>query len=155
LEETPVPKSTVDLEGAQVVVSLGLGILRDGRGNPRNPREGYELGAKLVELIREKLGVKAELGATRALIYAELKELEGLVTSERQVGQTGKTVAPEVYIAVGISGSVQHRVGMIRSKKIVAINTDPQAPIFQLAHYGVRADLYEVLPKMIEYLKKR
>jgi electron transfer flavoprotein alpha subunit len=155
LEETPVPKSTVDLEGAQVVVSLGLGILRDGRGNPRNPREGYELGAKLVELIREKLGVKAELGATRALIYAELKELEGLVTSERQVGQTGKTVAPEVYIAVGISGSVQHRVGMIRSKKIVAINTDPQAPIFQLAHYGVRADLYEVLPKMIEYLEKR
>jgi electron transfer flavoprotein alpha subunit len=62
---------------------------------------GYELGAKLVELIREKLGVKSELGATRALIYAELKELEGLVTSERQVGQTGKTVAPEVYVAVG------------------------------------------------------
>ncbi|MEM1937109.1 MAG: electron transfer flavoprotein subunit alpha/FixB family protein [Candidatus Caldarchaeum sp.] len=154
VEERRLPKSEVDLEGARVVVSIGLGILKDGKGKPRNPREGYSLAKRLVDLVSTKLGVNCELGATRALIYSELKELQGLVTSERQVGQTGKTVSPEVYIAVGISGSVQHRVGMIRSKKIVAINNDPKAPIFDIAHYGVRGDLYEALPRIIEAVER-
>ncbi len=154
LEERELPKSGVDLESAKVIVSIGLGILRDGKGNPRNPREGYELAKKLVEIIRERFGIQCELGATRALIYAELKELEGLVTSERQVGQTGKTVSPDLYIAVGISGAVQHRVGMIKSKRIVAINNDPKAPIFEIAHYGVKADLYEALPKILEAVER-
>ncbi|MCS6769537.1 MAG: electron transfer flavoprotein subunit alpha/FixB family protein, partial [Candidatus Caldarchaeum sp.] len=154
VEETRLPKSSVDLEGAQVVVSIGLGILKDGSGRPRNPREGYTLAKNLVDLVKTRLGVNSELGATRALIYSELKELEGLVTSERQVGQTGKTISPEVYIAVGISGSVQHRVGMIKSKKIVAINNDPKAPIFEIAHYGVKQDLYEALPKLMEIIER-
>ncbi|MEM4227691.1 MAG: electron transfer flavoprotein subunit alpha/FixB family protein, partial [Candidatus Caldarchaeum sp.] len=153
LEEREVPKSPVELEEAKVVVSIGLGILKDGNGNPRNPREGYELAKKLVEVIKTHLGVKAELGATRALIHAELKELEGLITSERQVGQTGKTVSPDIYVALGISGSVQHRVGMIKSKKIVAVNTDPNAPIFEIAHYGVRGDLYQIVPRLIELIE--
>ncbi len=153
LEEREVPKGPVELEEAKVVVSIGLGILKDGNGNPRNPREGYELAKKLVEVIKTHLGVKAELGATRALIHAELKELEGLITSERQVGQTGKTVSPDIYVALGISGSVQHRVGMIKSKKIVAVNTDPNAPIFEIAHYGVRGDLYQIVPRLIELIE--
>ena len=154
IEESVLPKSPIDLENAKVIVSLGLGILRDGEGRPRNPREGYELAERLANLIRERYGVKVEIGATRALIYAELKELEGIITRERQVGQTGKTVAPDVYIALGISGAVQHRVGMIRSKNIVAVNTDPNAPIFEIAHYVVKDDLYKFIPKMIEYLEK-
>jgi len=152
IEEEKVPKSPIDLENAQVVISLGLGILRDGEGRPRSPREGYELAEKLATILREKYGLRVEIGATRALIYAELKELEGIVTKDRQVGQTGKTVAPEIYIALGISGAVQHRVGMIRSKNIVAVNLDPKAPIFEIAHYAVKDDLYKILPKIIEYL---
>ncbi|MEM1964878.1 MAG: electron transfer flavoprotein subunit alpha/FixB family protein [Candidatus Caldarchaeum sp.] len=155
IEEKQLPKTGVDLEAAKVVVSIGLGVLKDGSGNPRSPREGYELAKRLVDLVKERFGVPAELGATRALIYSEFKELEGLVTSERQVGQTGKTVSPDVYIAVGISGSVQHRVGMIKSKKIVAVNNDPKAPIFDIAHYGVKADLYDVVPKLIEIIEGR
>ncbi|MEM4283340.1 MAG: FAD-binding protein, partial [Candidatus Caldarchaeum sp.] len=73
--------------------------------------------------------------------------------SERQVGQTGKTVSPDIYVALGISGSVQHRVGMIKSKKIVAVNTDPNAPIFEIAHYGVRGDLYQIVPRLIELIE--
>ncbi|MDW8084372.1 MAG: electron transfer flavoprotein subunit alpha/FixB family protein [Candidatus Caldarchaeum sp.] len=153
LEERELPKSPIDLEGANVIVTIGLGILKDGEGNPKNPREGYEVAGKLVELIREKYGLKTELGATRALIHAELKELENLITSERQVGQTGKTVAPDIYIALGVSGSVQHRVGMIKSKKIVAINNDPKAPIFEVAHYGIKGDLYRVVPQLISILE--
>ncbi|MCS7133398.1 MAG: electron transfer flavoprotein subunit alpha/FixB family protein [Candidatus Caldarchaeum sp.] len=152
IEEKEVPKSSIDLEGATVVVTIGLGILKDGAGNPKNPKEGYEIAKKLVDLLKEKYGVKSELGATRALIHAELKELEGLVTSERQVGQTGKTVSPEIYVALGVSGSVQHRVGMIKSKKIIAINTDPKAPIFEIAHYGIRGDLYQLVPNIIGLL---
>jgi len=153
IEQSRLPKSSVDLENAEVIISLGLGILRDGQGRPRNPREAWDLTEQLAQLLREKHGVRVEVGASRALIYAELKELEGLVTRERQVGQTGKTVAPNLYIALGISGAVQHRVGMIRAKNIVAVNTDANAPIFEIAHYAVKDDLYVFLPKLIEHLK--
>ena len=148
LEEAIQRKSQIDLEGADIIISLGMGILRDGEGNPRNPREAFTLVSEILELIRRNYGLKGEIGATRALIYSELKELEGLITSERQVGQTGRTVAPQIYIAVGISGAVQHKVGMIKSKKIVAINSDRDAPIFELAHYAIKDDLYKVLPRL-------
>jgi electron transfer flavoprotein alpha subunit len=150
--ETRRPKSAIDLEGAEVIISLGLGILRDAEGNARNPREAFQLASDIVKLLREKYGLRAEIGATRALIYSELKELEGLITSERQVGQTGKTVSPEIYLAVGISGAVQHKVGMIKSKRIVAINCDRNAPIFELAHYAIKEDLYRVLPRIRQLL---
>ncbi len=151
IAELPPPR--VDMAGAQVVIGLGLGILRDGKGNPRNPREAYDMAARLKDTIRRLYGLTAEIGASRALIYAELKELEGLLTVENQVGQTGVTVSPDVYIALGISGAVQHRVGMQKSKKIVAVNTDPSAPIFQIAHYPVLQDLYEFLPEVLKRLE--
>lgn len=153
LETRKIKKSSVRLEEAKVIISLGLGVLKDAAGRPRNPREAYELAQQVAGLIREKFGVEAEIGASRALIYAGIKELEGLITKERQVGQTGKTVSPDIYITLGISGALQHRVGMARSKRIVAVNTDPAAPIFQIAHYGVVGDLYEFLPRLAEIIK--
>ncbi len=155
LEESTLPRSNIRLEEAKVIVSLGLGVLKDAKGNPRNPAEAFRYASELASAVRERFGVPSEVGASRALIYANIKELEGLIVKDRQVGQTGKTVAPEIYIAAGISGAIQHRVGMMRSKKIVAINTDPNAPIFQLAHYVVRDDLYEVLPKLVELVRGR
>lgn len=153
-EIAELPKPKIDLRSAQVVISLGLGILKDAKGNARNPKEAFDLATELKELISSKFGLKAEMGATRALVYAEIKELSGLITAERQVGQTGVTVSPDVYIALGISGALQHRVGMQKSKKIVAVNTDPNAPIFQIAHYPVIADVYDFLPEIIRRLKE-
>jgi len=143
-----VPKPSVDLRGADVVITLGLGILRDRSGKRRDPKEAYDLAVRLKGVIESMHGLKVELGATRALIYAELRELDGLIGKDNQVGQTGATVSPAVYFAVGVSGSLQHKVGMSRSKKIVAINTDPEAPIFQVAHYPIVGDLYEELPRI-------
>lgn len=144
-----LPKPTVNLKDAQVVISLGMGILRDKTGKVHDPREAYRLALKLKRAIEQKEGLRVEIGASRALIYADLKELEGLISRENQVGQTGTTVGPQVYIALGISGALQHRVGMSRSKKIVAVNLDPNAPIFQVAHYPVVEDVYDFLPEMI------
>jgi electron transfer flavoprotein alpha subunit len=144
-----LPKPAVNLKEAQVVISLGMGILRDKNGKVRDPREAYQLALRLKSAIEKKEGLKVELGASRALIYAELKELEGLISKENQVGQTGTTVGPQVYIALGISGALQHRVGMQKSKKIVAVNLDPNAPIFQIAHYPIVEDVYDFLPEMI------
>lgn len=144
-----LPKPTVNLKDAQVVISLGMGILRDKTGKVHDPREAYQLALKLKRAIEQKEGLRVEIGASRALIYADLKELEGLISRENQVGQTGTTVGPQVYIALGISGALQHRVGMSRSKKIVAVNLDPNAPIFQVAHYPVVEDVYDFLPEMI------
>ncbi len=148
VEELPPP--VPDLRAADVVISLGLGILKDGKGRARDPKEAFDLAEGLKGVIERRFKVRVEVGATRSLIYAELKELEGLIGKGNQVGQTGTTVKPRVYIAAGISGALQHRVGMQNSSKIVAVNTDPGAPIFKIAHYPIVGDLYEVLPKLTE-----
>jgi len=124
----------VNLKGAQIIVSGGYGV---------GSRDGFNL----IKEFAAALG--AEVGASRAAVDA------GFVEKDHQVGQTGTTVRPKLYIACGISGSVQHRAGMDQSAKIVAINNNPEAPIFGIAHYGIIGDLHEVIPKIIEDIKKR
>ncbi|MEM4799361.1 MAG: electron transfer flavoprotein subunit alpha/FixB family protein [Sulfolobales archaeon] len=149
-----LPETRDPLVEADLIVSLGMGILRRPSGEP-DPVKAYETARELAEYISRKLGVRTALGASRALIHAELKELEGRIKHDMQIGQTGKAVSPKIYIACGISGAVQHKVGMQASENIIAINIDPNAPIFEIATHVIVEDLYDALPKIIQALKKK
>ena len=124
----------VDLQGAQIIVSGGYGV-------------GSKENFKLIHALAEAIG--GEVAASRAAVDA------GWISHDYQVGQTGVTVRPRLYIACGISGAIQHRAGMSESKKIIAINNDPNAPIFSCAHYAIVGDLNAVIPQMIKAFKAK
>jgi len=127
-------ESKVKLKEATTIVAGGMGV-----GGPDE-----------FKLVRDLAGLLGgEVGASRAAVDA------GFISKEHQVGQTGTTVRPRLYIAAGISGSIQHRAGMAESNKIIAVNTDPEAPIFQIAHYKIVGDLKEVIPLMMQALREK
>jgi electron transfer flavoprotein alpha subunit len=129
-----VRQATVKLKDAPVIVAGGAGIA---------DAEEFALLRELANLLG------GEVGASRAAVDA------GMIGREAQVGQTGSTVRPRLYIAAGISGAVQHRAGMDESSKIIAINTDPNAPMFQIAHYRIVGDAADVLPMIIKAVRER
>ena len=134
LEVVKEAKELVDLTGAEVVVSVGRGISKD-----------VETGIKLAEELASEFG--GVVGGSRAAIDS------GWLTADHQVGQTGKTVHPKLYIALGISGAIQHKAGMQDSECIIAVNKADGAPIFDVADYGICGDLFKVVPMMIDAIK--
>ena len=126
-------KQAVDLSQAERIVSVGRGIKE-------------QANIALAQQLAEALG--AEIAASRPICDA------GWLPMERQVGSSGQTVAPKLYLALGISGAIQHLVGMKGANTIVAINKDPDAPIFEIADYGIVGDLFEIVPAIIDAVKK-
>lgn len=127
-------ESKVNLKAAPIIVSGGYGM---------GSKENFELVKELAHTIG------GEVAGTRAAVDA------GFISPDRQVGQTGVTVRPKLYIACGISGAIQHRAGMHESNKIIAINTDPDAPIFAVAHYGIVGDAVQIIPMFINVFKQK
>jgi electron transfer flavoprotein alpha subunit len=134
IQFTPLERAGEKLEGADIIVSGGRGL-----GNPKN--------FKLIEDLANALG--GEVGATRAVVYL------GWIPKDHQIGQTGVTVRARLYFAIGVSGAIQHIVGMENSDTIVAINKDPDASIFGVANFGIVGDLFQIVPALIEELKAR
>jgi electron transfer flavoprotein alpha subunit len=134
LEVVREKKSGVDLCDAKVIVAGGRGV---------GSQQGMECLFSLAEV------VGGEVAGTRMVIE------EGWLPVERQVGQTGRTVRPELYIACGISGAIQHRAGMLNSRYVIAINRDERAPIFEVADWGIVGDLHEVVPTLTTAMKGR
>ena len=134
VETVKAAKKLVDLIGADFIVSVGRGISKDVEG-----------GIKLAEELADVLG--GVVGGSRATIDS------GWLSADHQVGQTGKTVHPKVYIALGISGAIQHKAGMQDSECIIAVNKNDTAPIFEIADYGICGDLFKVTPMLIEAIK--
>ncbi|WP_336327938.1 electron transfer flavoprotein subunit alpha/FixB family protein [Halovenus sp. HT40] len=135
----------VDLSGHDVVVCMGRGIDRE------DPTEGIELGLELQDTFED-----AGFGLTRGVITASYEfegHVEQYITEERQIGESGQVVEPDLYIAAGVSGAVQHKVGMDESDTIVAINTDPEADIRGFSDYFIEGDLFEILPRLTEALE--
>ena len=134
LEVKKAAKKLVDLIGADVVVSVGRGISKD-----------VERGIQIAEELADALG--GVVGASRAVVDA------GWMTADHQVGQTGKTVHPKIYVALGISGAIQHKAGMQDSECIIAVNKNETAPIFEVASYGIVGDLFKVGPMLAESIR--
>ena len=134
VEVVKAAKKLVDLVGADYIVSVGRGISKDVEG-----------GIKLAHELADVLG--GVVGGSRVAIDS------GWLTADHQVGQTGKTVHPKVYVALGISGSIQHKAGMSESECIIAVNKNETAPIFEIADYGICGDLFKVTPMLIEAIK--
>ena len=134
VEVVKAAKKMVDLIGADFIVSVGRGISKDVEGD-----------IKLAEELAEVLG--GVVGSSRACVDS------GWISADHQVGQTGKTVHPKVYVALGISGAIQHKAGMQDSECIIAVNKNESAPIFEVADYGIVGDLFKVVPEMIEAIK--
>jgi electron transfer flavoprotein alpha subunit len=152
IEDFVTETGTVNLTDAAIIVSGGRGMANNPKEAPADAKDAavwkaQDGFANVIKPLADVLG--AAVGASRAAVDA------GFIPYAHQVGQTGKVVSPDLYIANGISGAIQHQAGMRTSKIIVAINKDAEAPIFGLAKYGVVGDLYKVIPALTEELKKR